>query len=403
MCDTAGEAVAWTGARLVTYGLIPGSFTPSVESCERAVSPATKAVIVPHLYGIPADVRGFARLADRHHLLLVEDSALRLPVSEEAILDYDSPAGCVLHSFNYGKPLSLGWGGIVSLTRSLAADIGLPDATPMAEPDDRFYAAAMLLGHVVTDSAGLRDHPVRADAGLHLLTKTGGGRRSAVPDWNMMEEVLGAATSGPLSFMEWYAAHAARVRPAAGGVSSPSRIGRLLEHARAVVAAGAHRLRSRLPAGSAGPMESLRSGGYSERLLETQWRLLANHASPTSRSTVAALYAATLDPDTWVFPPADQASHWLSYPVAAKSALQRDRLVRTAAEHLGVDIFPYVWPEVLHRVPHLRHAVVPGPGSRETACLVDGLLNLPVHAQMPLERAAALVDLLNSAVGRFLG
>jgi dTDP-4-amino-4,6-dideoxygalactose transaminase len=38
-----------------------------------------------------------------------------------------------------------------------------------------------------------------------------------------------------------------------------------------------------------------------------------------------------------------------------------------------------------------------GPGSDETATLVAGLLNLPVHTQMTEEHARRLVDFLNCA------
>lgn len=395
MCDTAGEAVMRTGARLVTYGLAAGTFRPSVESCERAVSATTKALVVPHLYGIPADMAGFARLSGRHHLLLIEDSALRFPAEEGALANYESPAACVLYSFNYGKPLSLGWGGLLSLARPLAVRMGLPGTAPMAEEDDRFYAAALLLGQVVTGPARPGGYPVRADAGLHLLSRKGGGRRPAVPDWSMVDEVLAAARNGMPSLLAWCEMNAARIRPPAGGMPPPAGIGGLVERGRDLAAMVSDRVRAASSVDDAGPAESLLPGGYAERLLQAQRRALEGGAASESRRAVAAVYAAALDPDRWLFPAADQADHWLSYPVVAKWAVRRGRLVRKVVERIGVDVHPYVWPDVLHRVAHLRHAVTAGPGSHESARFVDGLLNLPVHAQMSPDKAQALAGLLN--------
>ena len=426
MCDTAGDAVRATGARLVTYGLIPGSFKPSPEACGRAVSNRTRALIVPHLYGIPADMGSFATLAGRHGLLLIEDSALVIPTEEGALEHYQTPAGCVVYSFNYGKPLAAGWGGAVSLSSSLAARVGRPGIVAMNADDDRFYAAALLVGHVTSDStrligsARLSDAVIQADIGLHLLVAKGGGRRPAVPDRAAVDEVFAAAMKGSDAVRAWCDSRAARVRPAFG-VRLPPEIDSLLRRAHraaagldpagltsTVLTAAGLTAASRRGAAAAesGPMESLRPGGYVERLLEVQRRALAGGSGSRSRRGLAAFYAAGLDAERWIFPAADEAGYWLSYPVAAKQPLgrgrlsrgcaARDRLARRIAARLGVDAYPYVWPDVLHRIPGLQGAVAAGPDFADGARLVDGLLNLPVHGQMTVEKAEALVEMLNA-------
>lgn len=395
MCDTVGEAVYSTGARLVTYGLVPGSFMPSPQSCEQAISGRTKALIVPHLYGLQMGLADFASLATEHGLLLIEDSALSFPVNDGALEDRQTPAGCSLYSFNYGKPLAVGWGGVMSLSPSSAAEVGLPQVESMDEEDDRFYAAALLAGHVMTDSARRSGAITRADVGLHLLTAEGGGGRPAIPDRAAVDAVFEAAGEGPAAVLEWCSRRGSGVRRPWRGTPMPSGVGGAVGRARALAA----RLRlGRIGAhgeSEAEPMEVLRPGGYAERLLGLQERRLREGDTAASRRATASFYAANLDPDRWTFAEADQAAYWLSYPVAAKRPLRRDRLVRAVAERLAVDVCPYVWPDVLHRIPRLRGTVVAGPDSVESARLVDGLLNLPVHGQMPLEKAKALVELLN--------
>ena len=396
MCDTAGDAVAATGARLVTYGLVDGTFRPSVELCRQALSSATKALIVPHLFGIPTSLGDFADLAERHRLLLIEDSALVFPAAQDALENYDSPAACVVYSYNYGKPLALGWGGLVSLTPSLVERVGLPEAVPMDEEDDRFYAAALLVGHIVLDAGRLRG-VARADAGLHLLTTSGGERRPAVPDRAAVDGVLDAARKGPVALVAWCDTNLPSLR-AAWSERLPSGIDGVAERARALVARAGGALRGPHAAEQGELLESLRPGGYAERLLEAERRALEEGSGAQARRALATVYASGLDGSRWLFPPADAARYWLSYPVVCRRAVPRDRLVRRVTRHLQVDVYPYVWPQVLHRVSRLRRAVTAGPGSANDALFAERLLNLPVHPQMTLEQAEALVAWLNAAV-----
>lgn len=404
MCETAGEAVAWTGARLVTYGLVPGTFEPSPEYCERAITAATRALLVPHLYGIPALLDDFSTVAARHGLLLIEDSALVFPSRDEPA-EYQSPAPCVIYSFNYGKPLSLGWGGLVSLEPELVSRIGLPAGSVMGEEDDRFYAAALLLSRAATDRDLPGEGPVSASAGLHLLSD-GGGNRPATPDWDAVDEVLEAAQSGPETLLEWLDTRLSRRCVSQPQVKS-RRLARMRAHASRLwplfgpwrwVRAAVRTLPGTKPNADDALLDALLPGGLAERLLDLQWRQLREGPGSAVRRAVAECYSSVLDPSKWLFPAAEQVAYWLSYPVAATRPIQRDRLVGRIANDLGLDVHAYVWPDVLHRVPHLRRVVMPGPGSEESAALVDALLNLPVHPGMSLEKAEALAELLNREV-----
>jgi len=62
-----------------------------------------------------------------------------------------------------------------------------------------------------------------------------------------------------------------------------------------------------------------------------------------------------------------------------------------------VEIGPFNWRTPLHLVPHLRSVVRLGPGVEQTAALVEGLVNLPVHAQVSEELAIDLVERINRA------
>ncbi|RFU85222.1 DegT/DnrJ/EryC1/StrS family aminotransferase [Streptomyces triticagri] len=53
----------------------PVTFCMDPVAAEAAVTPRTRAVLVVHLHGLPADMAAFRALADRHGLLLIEDAA----------------------------------------------------------------------------------------------------------------------------------------------------------------------------------------------------------------------------------------------------------------------------------------------------------------------------------------
>ncbi|MFI8291576.1 DegT/DnrJ/EryC1/StrS family aminotransferase [Streptomyces sp. NPDC085614] len=53
----------------------PVTFTMDPERAAAAITPRTKAIVVVHLHGLPADMTALRSLADRHGLRLIEDAA----------------------------------------------------------------------------------------------------------------------------------------------------------------------------------------------------------------------------------------------------------------------------------------------------------------------------------------
>jgi dTDP-3-amino-3,4,6-trideoxy-alpha-D-glucose transaminase len=66
-------AVMMCGARPVFGDIDERRLTLDPARAEAAITPRTRAILPVHLYGQPADVPALARLADHHHLALVED------------------------------------------------------------------------------------------------------------------------------------------------------------------------------------------------------------------------------------------------------------------------------------------------------------------------------------------
>jgi len=107
------EAVSLAGATPVFVDNEGEYYNIDVELVERAITPRTRAIMAVHLYGQPARVDALKLLAEKHHLLLIEDCAQ----SHLATL-HGQPTGtfgiCGCFSFYPGKNLgAYGEGGAV--------------------------------------------------------------------------------------------------------------------------------------------------------------------------------------------------------------------------------------------------------------------------------------------------
>jgi len=69
------EAIAYVGARPVFADIDPATFNLTAASLERALTPATRAVIVVHLFGQCAAMDEIAEVCARRGLVLIEDCA----------------------------------------------------------------------------------------------------------------------------------------------------------------------------------------------------------------------------------------------------------------------------------------------------------------------------------------
>ncbi len=69
------EVIANCGARPVFADIEPGTFNLDASLVERAITPRTKAIILVHLFGQPADIDLLLELARGHGIQLIEDCA----------------------------------------------------------------------------------------------------------------------------------------------------------------------------------------------------------------------------------------------------------------------------------------------------------------------------------------
>jgi dTDP-4-amino-4,6-dideoxygalactose transaminase len=71
----SSEAVTRSGHRVRFFDADATTYLATAEGIERALTPATKAVVVVHLYGQPADMAGILAVAKARRLRVIEDAA----------------------------------------------------------------------------------------------------------------------------------------------------------------------------------------------------------------------------------------------------------------------------------------------------------------------------------------
>lgn len=68
-------AIERAGAKPILVDIDADTYTINPAAAEAAITPRTRAIVPVHLYGHPAQIETLVDLAQRHHLLLVEDCA----------------------------------------------------------------------------------------------------------------------------------------------------------------------------------------------------------------------------------------------------------------------------------------------------------------------------------------
>ncbi len=117
----AAEAVVWTGATPVFADIDLSTYTIDPDSIKECITPNTKAIIVVHLYGMPADMDPIMEIAEEHGLYVIEDAAQAHGAKYKGkVVGSIGHVGCF--SFYATKIITTGEGGMVVTNDKELAD-----------------------------------------------------------------------------------------------------------------------------------------------------------------------------------------------------------------------------------------------------------------------------------------
>jgi 3-amino-5-hydroxybenzoate synthase len=116
---STASAVAAVGARPVPVDISPHTYNIDLDAAARRLTARTRALIVVHLAGQPADLSAARALCDAHDLVLVEDSAQAVAAEWDGVR-VGTVGDLATLSFQAAKLLPGGEGGAVLVPRDAA-------------------------------------------------------------------------------------------------------------------------------------------------------------------------------------------------------------------------------------------------------------------------------------------
>ncbi len=140
-CVAVPNAVIWNGLQPVFVD-IDHSYNFDVVDLERKITPRTKAIIVQHTFGIPANMSLIQKLAKKHHLYIVEDCAHALGgMYQNRLLGTFGDVSIL--SFGRDKVVSSVFGGAaISSDKKIASSLTTYEKN--LEPSPWFYSFQQL-------------------------------------------------------------------------------------------------------------------------------------------------------------------------------------------------------------------------------------------------------------------
>jgi perosamine synthetase len=146
-CVAVPNAVRFAGARPVYADIDPHTYNVTAATCERVLTPRTRALVVAHTYGLPAPMDELRALARVRGLFLIEDAAHALG-SEHAGRPVGSLGHAAFFSTEHSKTISTGLGGIATTPDAvLAARLRAIQAA--CPPPDAGRVRRLLIPHLV--------------------------------------------------------------------------------------------------------------------------------------------------------------------------------------------------------------------------------------------------------------
>jgi len=171
-CMATANAIHHAGGQPVFADIDPRTFNLDARSAEAAITSRTKAILVVHQIGLPADIAAFQELARRKNLAIVEDGACSLGATYRGkrVGALGSPT---CFSFHPRKMITTGEGGLIATNdANLAARARVLRSTGASSSDlERHLAKGTLVQQYEEVGYNYRMTDLQAAIGLVQLRK----------------------------------------------------------------------------------------------------------------------------------------------------------------------------------------------------------------------------------------
>jgi perosamine synthetase len=110
------NAIKYTGAKPIFAEVLAENYNLDPADTEKKITPNTKAILLVHQVGMPADIDAFKNLAAKHSLMLIEDAACAAGSAYRG-RKIGSHSELVCFSLHPRKVISTGDGGFITTNR----------------------------------------------------------------------------------------------------------------------------------------------------------------------------------------------------------------------------------------------------------------------------------------------
>ncbi|MBS1932922.1 MAG: DegT/DnrJ/EryC1/StrS family aminotransferase [Bacteroidetes bacterium] len=110
------NSIKYTGAKPVFAEIIPETYNLDPVDTEKRITSKTKAILLVHQIGMPADIDAFQKLAEKYKLKLIEDAACAVGSTYKG-KKIGSHSELVCFSLHPRKVISTGDGGFITTNR----------------------------------------------------------------------------------------------------------------------------------------------------------------------------------------------------------------------------------------------------------------------------------------------
>jgi perosamine synthetase len=107
------NCIKYVGATPVFAEINPLTFNIDVKHAEKLITPKTKAILIVHQIGMPADIDAFRKLCDERNIKLIEDAACAVGSAYKG-KKIGSHSEIVCFSFHPRKVITTGDGGMIT-------------------------------------------------------------------------------------------------------------------------------------------------------------------------------------------------------------------------------------------------------------------------------------------------
>ena len=131
-CEVVKNSIEKAGCFVKPYDFFPSPGHFDWDSLKKQMNSKTLAIIITHYFGVPTDFRPIIEYCREKGIIIIEDCAHTLggKIGGEAAGTLGDVA---FFSFNYDKPISLGWGGAMIINNTkfnfkyLLQDVCVPE------------------------------------------------------------------------------------------------------------------------------------------------------------------------------------------------------------------------------------------------------------------------------------